>query len=42
MKTLLHVLFEAVPRNDRQMMALAVAGSTLLVLIAMAAELMVS
>ena len=42
MKTLLHVLFKAVPRNDRQIMALAVAGSTLVVLMAVAAELMVS
>jgi hypothetical protein len=38
MKTLLH-LFEAAPRCDRQIMMVALAGSTLLVLMAVTTEL---
>jgi len=38
MKTLLHLLLEAAPRHDRQLMTLAVAGSILLVLLAAAAQ----
>jgi hypothetical protein len=39
---LLHVLFEATPRHDRQIMMVAVAGSTLLILMAVAAGLIAS
>ena len=39
MNTLLNLLFKTVPRQDRHILTLAVASSTLLVLIAVAAEL---
>jgi hypothetical protein len=42
MNMLLQVLFEATPRHDRQIMVVAVAGSTLLILMAVAAGLIAS
>jgi hypothetical protein len=39
MRSLLYLLFVAVPRSDRHIMTLAVAGSTLLLLVALGAEL---
>jgi len=39
MKTLRYVLAEGVPRHDRQMLTVAVAGSTLLVFITAALNL---
>jgi hypothetical protein len=42
MNTLLNILFKTVPRQDRHILTLAIASSTLLVLIAVAAELTVS